>query len=144
MSGYFGSKDGLFDAVVAERTGHLLDTVAFDASDLAGWAVAMYDETLRNPSLVRLVAWLRLERRPAGRLTDHPHDEPKLTAIARAQAAGQVRTGDPLDLFSLVLAMAFTWSAAGIVYAAGPDDPAVEQQRRRALLHESVARAVAP
>ncbi|HEX3714539.1 MAG TPA: hypothetical protein VHV09_17225 [Trebonia sp.] len=58
----------------------------------------------------------QLERRPAGRLTDSADDEPKLSAIARAQAAGRVR----------------------------PGAPAREHQRRRALLRESVARAVAP
>ena len=43
--GYFGSKEGLFDAVMA----HKLTTagVPFDADDLASWAVAIYDEHLR-------------------------------------------------------------------------------------------------
>jgi hypothetical protein len=40
------------------------------------------------------MAWLRLERRPAGPLSDGSDDGPKLTVIARAQAAGRVRHGD--------------------------------------------------
>ncbi|GIM93329.1 TetR family transcriptional regulator [Paractinoplanes toevensis] len=145
LYGYFGSKDGLFDAVVADRTGRLMDNVPFDAGDLAGWAVKMYDENLRHPDLVRLVAWLRLERRPAGRLADDsPRDEPKLSAIARAQAAGQVREGDPFDLFALVLSMAFAWSSASGFYAASPGEPAADHDRRRTLLRESVQRAISP
>jgi AcrR family transcriptional regulator len=144
LYGYFGSKDGLFDAVVADRVERLLGNVTLDASDLPGFAVAMYDENLRHPELVRLVAWLRLERRPAGRLTDNPDDEPKISAIVRAQTAGHVRQGDPFDLFTLILSMAFAWSSASGVYTATADDPAADHDRRRALLRESVARAVAP
>ena len=77
-----------------------MSAVPLDASDLAGWAVRIYDENLRHPDLVRLVAWLRLERRPDGRLSNGANDEPKLTAIAKAQANGQVRPGDPFDLMS--------------------------------------------
>jgi AcrR family transcriptional regulator len=144
LYGYFGSKDGLFDAVIADRAASLLSAVPFDANDLPGWAVGIYDENLRHPGLVRLIAWLRLERRPVGRLSDASDDKPKLAAIAGAQAAGRVRPGDPVDLFALVLAMACTWSPASSFYAATADEPAGEHERRRALLRDCVARAVAP
>ncbi|GAA5170672.1 MULTISPECIES: TetR family transcriptional regulator [Amycolatopsis] len=142
LYGYFGNKDGLFDAVVADRADRLVDAVRFDANDLPGWAVAMYDETLRHPELVRLMTWLRLERRPTGRLSDGANDEAKLSAIAAAQAAGRVRPGDPLDLFTMVLAMAFAWSPVSGMHAATPDDPAEDHERRRQLLRECVERAV--
>jgi AcrR family transcriptional regulator len=144
LYGYFGSKDGLFDAVIADRADRLMSTVTFDAADLPGWAVDVYDENLRHPELVRLVAWLRLERRPAGRLSDSADDEPKFAAIARAQADGRVRPGNPYDLFALVLAMACTWSPASGFYAATAGDPAADHDRRRAMLRDSVRRAVAP
>ena len=144
LYGYFGSKDGLFDAVVADRADHLLDAITFDADDLPGTAVRMYDENLRHPELVRLTAWLRLERRPAGRLSDRADDTPKLAAIARAQAAGKVRPGDPFDLLALVIAMAFAWSPASAVYAATAGESAADHDRRRALLREAVAAAVTP
>ncbi|WP_305787214.1 TetR/AcrR family transcriptional regulator [Symbioplanes lichenis] len=137
---YFGNKDGLFDAVVADRAGRLLGAVTMDAGDLPGVAVAIYDETLRHPDLVRLVTWLRLERRPAGRLSAHDGDEPKLAAIRAAQEAGRVRAGDPLELFSLVLAMALAWSPVSIVDGAGAGD----HESRRNLLRESVERVVRP
>jgi Tetracyclin repressor-like, C-terminal domain len=71
--------------------------------------------------LVRLPAWLRLERRPAGRLSDGSGDEPKIAAIARAEAADHVRQGDPLALFALVIAMSFAWSRPA---ASTPPPPA--------------------
>jgi AcrR family transcriptional regulator len=144
LYGYFGSKDGLFDAVVADYSGRLMSAVPLDADDLAGWAVRIYDENLRHPDLVRLVAWLRLERRPDGRLSSGVNDEPKLAAIAQAQAAGRVRPGDPFDLMTLVIAMAFAWSPTSSVYAATADEPAADHERRRSLLRSCVAAAVAP
>ncbi|MDY7085278.1 MAG: hypothetical protein SYR96_09250 [Actinomycetota bacterium] len=99
---------------------------------------------MRNPRLVRLLTWLRLERQPGGDLGQAADHEPKLTEIARAQAAGRVRTGDPFDLFTLVLGMAFSWSAASVVYAATADDPAEDHDRRRALLAECVRGAISP
>lgn len=143
LYGYFGSKDGLFDAVIADRADRVIGAVPFDADDLPGWAVGMYDENLRHPDLVRLITWLRLERRPTGRLSDNSDDKPKLEAIARAQAAGRVRPGDPFDLFALVLAMACTWSPASGFYTTTAAEPASEHDRRRALLRDCVRRAVA-
>jgi hypothetical protein len=40
--------------------------------------------------------------------------------------------------------MAFAWSPASGVYAATSDEPSVDHDRRRALLHDSVRRVVAP
>ncbi|WP_433064318.1 TetR family transcriptional regulator [Dactylosporangium sp. CS-033363] len=143
LYGYYGGKDGLFDAVVADRVDRLMEAVTFDATDLPGFAVAMYDENLRHPELIRLTTWLRLERRSEGRLgDDRPEDEPKLLAIARAQAAGLLRPGRPSDLFALVLGMACAWSPASAFYAATPAEPAEDHERRRALLREAVRAAV--
>jgi hypothetical protein len=121
-----------------------MNAIDLDAADLPGFAVAVYDENLRHPDLVRLVAWLRLERRPAGRLADRSADEPKFLAIAKAQEAGQVRQGDPADLFAMVFAMACAWSPASVFYAATADEPAEDHDRRRTLLRDAVQRAVAP
>jgi len=144
LYGYFGGKDGLFDAVIADRVKDMTDAVPFDVNDIGGWAVGLYDANLRRPDLVRLIAWLRLERRPSGLIYDSYNHEPKLAAIAEAQAAGRLRPGDPFDLLTLVIAMACAWSPASSIYTATADDPAAEHDRRRALLRESVERAVAP
>lgn len=121
-----------------------MSAIPVDANDLAGWAVRMYDENLRHPELVRLMAWLRLERRPAGRLSDRDDDDPKLKAIAEAQQAGRVRQGDPFDLMVLVIAMACAWSPVSGAYAATAGEPEADHDRRRSLLRDCVERAVAP
>ncbi|SDG68435.1 transcriptional regulator, TetR family [Lentzea fradiae] len=143
---YFGSKDGLFDAIFFGSLDRIVNVVPIDATDLAGWAVRLYDEYLRRPDLIRLATWARLERRPAGLLvaeTDR-RDDAKLRAIADAQQAGLVRDGDPFDIMALVIAMSMAWSPVSNVYAATADEPAEEHERRRALLRDTVLRAVAP
>jgi AcrR family transcriptional regulator len=144
LYGYFGSKDELFDAVVADSVDRITNAVPFDVDDVAGWAVGLYDENLRHPELVRLTAWVRLERRPAGLLFSSYDDEPKRTAVAKAQAAGQLRPGDPFDLLTLVIGMACAWSPASGIYTATADEPEASHQRRRALLRDCVERALAP
>src|ERR1700744_1548380 len=62
LYGYFGSKDKLFDAVVADCVDRFTSAVPFDVDDIAGWAVGLYDENLRRPDLIRLITWLRLAR----------------------------------------------------------------------------------
>ncbi|CAM5737892.1 hypothetical protein SALBM311S_03743 [Streptomyces alboniger] len=141
---YFGSKEGLFDAIFFSSLERIVNVVPIDATDLADWAVRLYDEYLRRPDLIRLATWARLERRPAGHLVDDPDrlDDNKLRAIAEAQAAGLVRRGDPFDVMAMVIAMSMAWSPVSNVYAATAQEPAELHERRRALLHESVLRAM--
>ncbi len=141
---YFGSKEGLFDAVIADSVSRTTQAIPFDANDLAGWAVGIYDQNLSRPDLVRLITWIRLERRPAGLWFDGADHEWKLSAIAEAQAAGRLRAGDPFDLMVLVIAMASAWSPASGVYTATAGEPAADHDRRRSLLRACVASAVAP
>ncbi|WP_164416039.1 TetR family transcriptional regulator [Streptomyces salinarius] len=142
---YFGSKDGLFDAIFFGSLDRIVNVVPIDADDLADWAVRLYDEYLRRPDLIRLATWARLERRPAGHLVDDSdrRDDAKLRAIAEAQAAGRVRPGDPFDVLALVIAMSMAWSPVSNVYAATADEPEDAHERRRALLREAVSRATA-
>ncbi len=141
---YFGSKDGLFDAVIADSVEQMTSAVPFDAGDLPGWAVRLYDENLLHPELVRLAAWVRLERRPGGVLRDDPSHAGKAAAIEKEQAAGRVRLTDPFDLMIMVIAMACAWSPVSSAFTASPDDPPADHERRRAFLHDSVRRLVAP
>jgi AcrR family transcriptional regulator len=144
LYGYFGSKDGLFDAIFRSSLERIVNVVPIDATDLADWAVRLYDEYLRRPDLIRLATWARLERRPAGHLVDDADrlNDHKLRAIADAQAAGIVAPGDPFDVMAVVIAMSMAWSPVSNVYAATADEPAEVHEQRRILLRESVRCAV--
>jgi AcrR family transcriptional regulator len=141
---YFRSKEGLFDAIFSSSLERIVNVVPIDATDLADWAVRLYDEYLRRPDLIRLATWARLERRPTGHLVDEVdrHDDHKLRAIAEAQATGAVRPGDPFDVMAVVIAMSMAWSPVSNVYAATAEEPSDVHERRRDLLRETVRRAV--
>ena len=143
---YFKSKDLLFDAVFAEAMHAIVDAVPIDGADLPGYAVRLYDDYLKNPGMVRLAAWSRLERRPTGPLTPEPQprSQEKLDAIAAAQAAGHVDPAfDPFDVFVTVIALSMSWSPASTTFTADAADPGADHDRRRAMLRTVVARAFA-
>ncbi|MGC4962571.1 TetR family transcriptional regulator [Gordonia sp. DT101] len=144
LYGYFGNKQGLFDATFFGSLERITNVVPIDATDLPDWAVRLYDEYLRRPDLIRLATWARLERRPAGHLVDDADrlDDHKLRAIAEAQAAGIVRPGDPFDVMAMVIAMSMAWSPVSNVYAATAQEPRDVHDRRRALLRQTVTAAL--
>jgi AcrR family transcriptional regulator len=147
MYGWFGSKDGLFDAVFARHLHRIVDVVPFTPDDLPGYAVALYDSYLTDPELVRLASWNRLERVPTGPLlgtgpglADAKHD-----GIARAQAEGRIVAGlRPDDVYALLIALAGTWSPVSATVTASPADDPADHERRRAALRETVRRALVP
>lgn len=143
---YFGDKAGLFDAIFFASLERITEVLPIEDGDLADWAVRLYNEYLANPELIRLATWVRLERRPAGRLADEaePLEGVKLRAIREAQDAGKVRAGDPDDIKTLVIGMSMSWSPVSNVYAATRDEPEHVHDRRRALLHEAVSRVTRP
>jgi AcrR family transcriptional regulator len=110
---YFGSKDGLFDAVYDLLCVRIVDAVPIDAHDLPGYAVRLSDWFAANPQVLRLAAWFQLEvgasRLPpavALRATEH-----KIAAIRAAQDAGAIgRRFAPEALLALVLRIATTGS----------------------------------
>lgn len=147
MYAWYGSKEGLFDAVLARHLHRIVDAVPLTADDLPGYAVALYDSYLTDPELVRLAGWYRLERVPSGPLlAAHPgHDDGKDDAITLAQEQGHVVAGlRPADVYALVIAMAGTWSPISATTTASPGDDGAEHDRRRAALRGAVRRALVP
>lgn len=146
LYGYFGTKDELFDAVLAASFRQIIDLATIDANDLPGWAVRLYDEYLAHPDIIRLATWSRLERSPRGHLVaeEDRQDQEKLDAIAAAQAAGTVVPGEPFDVMAMVIGMSMAWSPVSNVYAAHSGEDPAEHRRRRDFLREAVRRAVTP
>ena len=141
---YFGNKDALFDAIFARHVADNVDSVPLTPLDLPGYAVGLYDAYLRDPALVRLLTWARLERTPTGELFGHvpDHDVDNLRALADAQAAG-VLVDDvaPADLWAMLIALAGTWAQAAIVHTASAEQAPAEHDRRRAALALTTRRA---
>lgn len=145
MYGWFGSKDGLFDAVFDDQLHRIVDTVPFDAYDLPGYAVRLYDSYLASPELIRLTSWNRLERVPTGDLLQGHRAlaQDKYDAITRAQQEGVVLPGiRPDELYHLVIALAGTWSPVSGTYTASREEAEADHERRRATLRLVVRRAL--
>jgi len=143
---YFGDKEALFDAIFMGSLERITNVVPIDATDLADWAVRLYDEYLRRPDLIRLATWARLERRPTGHLVADADrvDARKLAEIAEAQRRGLVREGDPFDLMAMVIAMSMAWSPVSNVYSASPAEPEDVHEQRRIFLRDAVTHVCAP
>lgn len=139
---YFGSKEGLFDAVLQENLGRITDAVPLMAEDLPGYAVRLCDSYVEHPEFLRLAMWERIERVHGGDLFGE-HDERKLGAIAEVQRAGLVDPSlEPAEVISVVVAIAMTWSPVSVTYAASTDDPDPDHARRRSIVARTVSRAL--
>jgi AcrR family transcriptional regulator len=128
---YFGSKEGLFDAVLETRLGILADLVPFTPDDLPGYVGALFDHMVAHPELVRLTQWKYLERPVASKQEFESH-----VAKARglADAAG-VAPARGMDILMLCLAMAQAWNMTSeSVRDAGDAGKLRLKQHRAALI----------
>jgi AcrR family transcriptional regulator len=145
---YFGSKDDLFDAVLARTLGVLTGSVPFVADDLPGWAGALFDRLVAEPHVLALATWRNFERTGASAHELESYAG-KLTAIKAAQKSGAVRPDIAAgDLLALVMGMVNSWLQApsALRELAGGSDPASGRtvKRHRKALVGAVARVVAP
>ena len=137
---YFGSKDGLFDAVFDAMCRETVDAAPIDASDLPGYAGRLFDSYEQRPYVQRLATWYRLERGGAADLLPIvlASNTAKAEAIAAAQAAGTVPTRfSPAELLGLVLHLSGFWSGAVPEFDALVGDASTA--RRRAVVVDAVA-----
>ena len=108
---YFGSKNGLFDAVWASFVTQVVTDTPIDVDDLAGYAANLAGIYADYPEFMRLVAWQRLERaaEPPPAMSVQ-HIESNIAAIAQGQADGSVTDQfDARTVFALVLHLATFW-----------------------------------
>jgi len=105
---YFGSKEGLFDAVYDQMVVQTISSVPMDAFDLPAYAGKLFDWYLAHPEVLRLAAWQQLEGRASG---DAPSVAmqaglDKVRLIKAAQQAGAVSKSIPAEhLLVLILRM---------------------------------------
>jgi AcrR family transcriptional regulator len=144
---YFGHKEQLFDAVVDRHVNELNDAVPMDAHDLGAYAGAVFDYLLRNPRVVRLVAWRDFERGLPTQAEEAAYAK-KLAAIRAAQRAGHLYDGmAALDLLAITQRLITSWLGAtvGLKAAAGKDPMSARRltQHRRAVI-DAVQRITQP
>ncbi|MEC3994848.1 TetR family transcriptional regulator [Actinacidiphila sp. DG2A-62] len=111
---YFGSKDGLFDAVFDAMCRETVDAVPIDPANLPEYAGRLHDSYRARPYVQRLATWYRLERAGSGTLLPvvMESNAAKVRAIAAAQEAGLIPARfSPVDLLGLVLHLSGFWSS---------------------------------
>jgi TetR/AcrR family transcriptional regulator len=144
---YFGSKDGLFRAVLRQR---LADRAPTSELARAGpnRLADLQDALAAQPDYVRLLMWEALER---GRR--HPLEEEearraaleeRVETVRTAQAAGQLPAGlDPAHLVLTELAIAIAPLAlpqlTRLLTGRNPDDPTYVAERREFLVRLAAA-----
>jgi AcrR family transcriptional regulator len=142
---YFGSKDGLFEAVLASLLHEILESDPFDAGDLPETVGRIFDDFEDKPDLARLATWYRLEHAD----TDAPQaaiveaNAVKVAAIRAAQRDGRVTEAFPAEvLLALLISLATTWASLPPEYV--PSARNNTRPRRRAAVVEAARRLVAP
>jgi len=130
---YFGSKDGLFDAVFSASVEQYLAEVGFDVEDLPAYAGRVFDYFEAHPDRLRLSTWYRLER-PDGQPLEAivAVNQSRLEDLQRGQRRRVVpRQFTPVSLLSLIQAIATSWSSMNPEYSSAEPSAIV---RRRAVV----------
>lgn len=137
---YYGSKDGLFDAVGSTWISRHMRDVPVDVHDLPEYAARLFDHYREHPEMMRLVTWALLERGPGATKNEVVLESytGKVEAIEQAQQEGLVS-----DRFSaamlLELILALTQTRADLTDDPGdPDEP----KRRRQAIKDAVSMVV--
>ncbi len=126
---YFESKELLFTAVLEKHLSRAYEEVAFTPDDLPGYAGRLFDFAMANPDLYRLITWFALEQKTNSSVDRGAARKTKLTALAKAQKSGDVRTDfSPGFLLTAILALATAWTTANPY---GPSiDPRCKKEAR--------------
>jgi AcrR family transcriptional regulator len=133
---YFGSKEALFDAVLADRLRVLADVVPFTPDDLAGYTGALFDELTADPGLQRLTQWKMLER---PEVSDQEREAHLSKAGALAERYG-VEVTTAMDVMMIALAAAQSWNmTAAVIRNPLNEDPGKRLANHRAAIVTAVA-----
>jgi AcrR family transcriptional regulator len=142
---HFGTKEELFDMVVADSMLKVQASIPFDDDHLPGYAGKLFDRLEQWPHIRRLYLWAGLER-------EQPVDaelegfRKRVGAIAAAQQAGQIRADIPAaELMAMVIAVVISWdSASWSLKALQPEYGCESRSSRRAAVVAAVAGLTQP
>lgn len=141
---YFGDKEQLFDTVVVRDLEAMVDSVAFSAEDLAGYAVGLFDYLEERPQALRLFQWHNLERTATSEMERAAYKS-KVAEIAKAQRAGLVDPSLPaVDLHTLALGAVQSWALSSAALRAVANAREASRASRRRSLHQTITRLSAP
>jgi AcrR family transcriptional regulator len=141
---YFGSKLGLFEAVLSDRLDSALDGVGVTGvgvEAIGRFAVEYFDAVTRDPTLARLVAWEGLERRDVVDIEDRSARANRVIDELRSALPGAARS-DVEDLFLTIVTLSYCWLVIPNLARVVGGDPVDPHRRRRALEGQAVAMAV--
>lgn len=142
---HFGTKEELFDKVVADSMLKLARSASFDAGDVPGYAGELFDRLEQWPHIRRLYLWAGLER-------DQPVEaevqqyRKRVAAFQAAQEAGQIRADIPAaELMAMVIALVISWdTAAWSLRALQPENRSESGTGHRAAVIAAVSALVTP
>ncbi|MET0132484.1 MAG: TetR family transcriptional regulator [Kibdelosporangium sp.] len=142
---HFGTKEELFDKVVADSMLELAGSVSFDAGQLSGYAGELFDRLEQWPHIRRLYLWAGLERQQPVDVEVEQYRK-RVTAIAAAQEAGHVRADIPAaELMAMVIALVISWdTATWSLKALQPENRHESGTAHRAAVTAAVAGLVQP
>ena len=109
---HFGSKEHLFDLVIAQSLLDLASATPFDVTELPQYAGALFDLLAARPEVTRLTTWGVLERPvPLGAEMDAYRT--KITALKDAQDRGLITPHrNPVELLAMIIALVTSWTSA--------------------------------
>jgi AcrR family transcriptional regulator len=141
---HFGTKEELFDLVVADSMLTLAESITF-TGDLPRYAGDLYDRVQKWPHIRRLYYWANLEREQGVNDETFQYRQ-RLTAIRTAQQSGHVRDDIPAaELLAMVIAIVLSWdTSAWSLQALRPEFGGRTPGSRRASVVTSVAALAQP
>jgi AcrR family transcriptional regulator len=142
---YFGSKDGLFGAVLRHHLERIYTEVPFTPDDLPGFAGRLFDFGMAHPDVMRLLAWYGLEHDPQVAPPGVRSMDQKLQTLAGMQHR-QVITADfpPAFLMVVISSLAAAWTVVNpFLHAIDPPESGREAEIRGAI-QRAVSRILAP
>lgn len=144
---YFGSKDALFDAVIAHALGAVTADVPLSGSGpeaIGDYAAALLERIVAHPELGRLIAWEGLVRgtEVEAREERWRHCQDKITAVEAALPGVSARQAGHLLLTIVTLTDGWrVFPQLGAMFVEDGIRPEAQEERRREIRAVAVALA---